>query len=72
MNCKQYQEDLKIRAANDVAAQQTQAMLQVGHYSLLLLLLTFDVIDVFSHECSNFSSINSKKNSKKNSLRLVA
>ena len=30
MNCKQYQEDLRIRAANDEAAKQTQAVLQVG------------------------------------------
>lgn len=29
MNCKQYQEDIKIRASNDKAAKRTQEMLQV-------------------------------------------
>ncbi|CAH1779032.1 unnamed protein product [Owenia fusiformis] len=28
INCRQYQEDIRIRAANDIAAQQTQKMLQ--------------------------------------------
>ena len=28
MNCKQYQDDLRIRAANDKAANQTQTMIQ--------------------------------------------
>ena len=30
MNCKDYQDDLRIRAANDQAAQQTNEMLEVG------------------------------------------
>lgn len=30
MNCKDYQDDLRIRAANDKAAQQTKQMLDVG------------------------------------------
>ena len=29
-NCQEYQEDLKVKAANDEAAQQTQAMLEVS------------------------------------------
>ena len=29
MNCKEYQEDLRIKAANDKAAQETQQMLEV-------------------------------------------
>jgi len=29
MNCKEYQEDLRIKAANDKAAQETQKMLEV-------------------------------------------
>lgn len=30
MNCKDYQDDLRIRAENDKAAQQTKQMLEVG------------------------------------------
>lgn len=30
MNCKDYQDDLRIRAENDQAAQQTKQMLEVG------------------------------------------
>ena len=29
MNCRQYQDDLQIRAENDVAAKQTQEAIQV-------------------------------------------
>jgi RanBP-type and C3HC4-type zinc finger-containing protein 1 len=29
MNCKEYQDDLRIRAENDVAAKQTTQMLEV-------------------------------------------
>ena len=29
MNCKQYQDDLRIRASNDIAARQTKDMLEV-------------------------------------------
>lgn len=32
MTCKQYQEDLKIRAENDDAARKTQEMIQVSLY----------------------------------------
>ena len=32
MNCKEYQEDLRIKAANDKAAQETQKMLEVRNY----------------------------------------
>ena len=35
MNCKQYQDDLKIKAANDVAARQTQEMLEVGNMAVI-------------------------------------
>lgn len=34
MTCKQYQDDLKIRAENDEAARKTQEMIQVGFYTL--------------------------------------
>lgn len=30
MNCKDYQDDLRIRAQNDEAAQKTKQMLDVG------------------------------------------
>ena len=29
MNCKEYQEDLRIKAANDKAAQETKKMIEV-------------------------------------------
>ena len=29
MNCKEYQEDLRVKAANDKAAQETQKMIEV-------------------------------------------
>lgn len=31
MNCREYQDDLAVRAQNDVAARQTTEMLRVRH-----------------------------------------
>lgn len=42
MNCKEYQDDLRIRAQNDDAARQTTQMLDVSQ----LFLLIFEVIAV--------------------------
>lgn len=35
MNCKDYQDDLRVRAENDLAAQQTKQMLEVKSTSQL-------------------------------------
>lgn len=44
MNCKDYQDDLRIRAQNDEAAQQTKQMLEVGRTrSSDLYKLYFDI-----------------------------
>lgn len=40
MNCKDYQDDLRIRAANDEAAQQTKQMLEVRFTTAAVQLLT--------------------------------
>lgn len=36
MTCKDYQDDLRIRAENDEAAKKTKQMLEVGHIILQL------------------------------------
>ena len=40
MDCKEYQEDLRIKAANDKAAQETQKMLEVRTYVYMKKLYT--------------------------------
>ncbi|MEQ2303706.1 hypothetical protein AMECASPLE_019671 [Ameca splendens] len=49
MNCKDYQDDLRIRAENDKAAQQTKQMLEVGQPRswLLFLMMTLEIF--FQH-----------------------
>lgn len=48
MNCKEYQEDLRIKAANDKAAQETQQMLEVHMYVLHLeLLQAFSLFQIY-------------------------
>ena len=39
MNCKEYQEDLRIKAANDKAAQETQKMLEVNIITVSYLII---------------------------------
>ena len=36
MNCQQYQDDLKLKAANDEAARETQKMLEVRKKNFVL------------------------------------
>ena len=40
MNCKEYQEDLRIKAANDEAAKATQKMLEVHKMSAILQVMS--------------------------------
>ena len=39
MNCQEYQDDLKIKAANDDAARKTQEMLQVSSHNEISMIL---------------------------------
>ena len=41
MNCQEYQDDLKIKAANDEAAKETQAMLEVKIDTISIPLNTY-------------------------------
>lgn len=45
MNCKDYQDDLRIRAENDQAAQQTKQMLEVSGHRKCRLFLWISVVE---------------------------
>jgi len=51
MNCKEYQEDLRIKAANDKAAQETQKMLEVYKpYTLTCYIPGYTVYRIWSQK----------------------
>ena len=70
MNCKEYQEDLRIKAANDKAAQETQKMLEVYFiclpYILCRLYINVTLVALISVEVTILCAVNIIELAKKN------